>query len=305
LPLAEGLGKLTPDGVSRSRSNRTTRTCLMRKTTTALSLLALAAITGVASAQAVPTTQPSLIQITREIEKNGRGADHARWEAGWPAAYAKANSPDAYLAFASITGPSEVWYVGSYANNAAIGEGMKRDAANAALSAELDRLRRGDAEFLSDLRTIHAAARTDLSMGAFPDITKMRFWEISTFRVRPGHEPQFEAAAKAYMSAAKRSSPSTNFRTYEVVAGMPSGTYIIFGSVAAFADLDKTAAAGEATFRGATAEEMGALQKFSLEGSLSTETNRYRLDPGQSYVSKEVRASDPAFWMPKKMAAKP
>jgi hypothetical protein len=48
------------------------------------------------------------------------------------------------------------------------------------------------------------------------------------------------------------------------------------------------------------AEEGAALEKFSKEGLLNVETNRFRLDPVQSYVSKEVRASDPAFWMPRR-----
>jgi len=49
-----------------------------------------------------------------------------------------------------------------------------------------------------------------------------------------------------------------------------------------------------------------ALQKFMLEGVVNVETQRFRLDPGQSYVPKETRAQDPAFWMPKKpVPAKP
>ena len=271
----------------------------MRKQTLSLPLLALAAATGLASAQAVPTTQPALLQVGREEIKPGRGGDHAKWEAGWPAAYAKANSPDAYLALASMTGANEVWYVSSYASHAALGEGMKRDAGNAVLSAELNRLSKGDGEFLTSLRTFQAVARTDLSMGAFPDVARMRFWEITIFRVRPGHDGQFEAAAKAYISAAKRSAPSTNFRTYEVIAGMTGPTFLVFTSVPAFGDLDKVAANGQEIFKGATAEEGAALQKFALEGQLNVETNRYRLDPAQSYVSKETRAVDPDFWMPK------
>ena len=35
---------------------------------------------------------------------------------------------------------------------------------------------------------------------------------------------------------------------------------------------------------------------------LNGETNRFRLDPGQSYVSAETRATDPAFWNPPKPA---
>ncbi len=63
-------------------------------------------------------------------------------------------------------------------------------------------------------------------------------------------------------------------------------------------------AAGEATMKGANAEERAALDKFGKEALVNEETHRFRVDPEMSYVPKEVRAQDPAFWLPKKPAAK-
>ena len=73
---------------------------------------------GAANAQ-LPTSQPNLITIAREEVKLGRDADHAKVEAGWPAAYEKAKSPDYYLAMTSTTGAPEAWYIGAYASHAA------------------------------------------------------------------------------------------------------------------------------------------------------------------------------------------
>jgi hypothetical protein len=269
----------------------------MRRTVSYVALLALSfAGAGAAAAQVgLPTSQPSLVTIIREEVKVGRAAEHARLEAGWPAAYGRVNSPDYYLALTSVTGLPEAWYLLPSATHAAMGESMRRDD-DASLSAELDRLRRADAELINSARTIHAAARPDLSMGSFPDLARQRFWEITIFRARPGHEAEFDAAAKAYISAAQRNAPTTNFRTYQVIAGMPGPTYIIFSSVANFADFDAMMADGMKTMAGANAQEQAALLKFSTDGMLSAETNRYRLDPRQSYVSRETRATDPAFW---------
>jgi hypothetical protein len=58
-------------------------------------------------------------------------------------------------------------------------------------------------------------------------------------------------------------------------------------------------AADSATMKAATEEERNTLEKFSAEGLNSTETIRFRLDPVMSYVPQDVRAQDPAFWMPK------
>ncbi len=116
-------------------------------------------VPNVALAQALPTSQPNMITIVREEVKLGRDADHAKVEAGWPAAYAKANSPDYYLAMTSMTGAPEAWYITAYASHAAIGDSLKREDSDAVLTAELARLRRADADVISSVRTRRQAKR--------------------------------------------------------------------------------------------------------------------------------------------------
>jgi hypothetical protein len=257
-------------------------------------------------AQALPTSQPTLLSITREQVKTGRAAEHTKIEAGWPAAYAKSKSPDYYLAIVSMTGANEVWFLTPNASNAAMAESMKRDEGNATLSAELDRLQRADAEVINDVRTIQAMGRSDLSYGAFPNLAMQRFWDITTWRVRPGHEDEWAAAAKAYGAAAKRAAPQTSYRTYEVTAGLPGPTFYTIASVASYGDFDAMMASGEKIMGGATPDEMAALQKFVREGLINSETQRFRLSAEMSYVSDETKAQDPAFWTPKrKVAMKP
>jgi hypothetical protein len=270
----------------------------MRKSTLCLTLLALAGSATLALAQGMPTTQPKFLQIYREDIKPGRAADHAKWEAGWPAAFEKAKSKYQYIALESITGPPEAWFVQPLASQAAYGE-MEAEGNSPALAPEMERLAKGDAEFLSAQSAIQAVAVPELSYGAFPDIGKMRYWEITTFRVKPGYYESWVAATKAYKSATARTAPNASWRTYEVVAGAPGGTYLIFSSVGSFADFDKAAAEGEATWKGMTAEESAALTSFMKEGVFNTVTQRYRLNPRMSYVDAETRAKDPAFWNPK------
>jgi hypothetical protein len=77
---------------------------------------------------------------------------------------------------------------------------------------------------------------------------------------------------------------------------MPGPTYIVFASVTSYAEFDQMFANQMKTMQGANAEEQAALQKYGTDAALSTETTRLRLDPRQSYVSRETRATDPAFW---------
>ena len=264
-----------------------------------LSLVVLALVAGFSAdtlAQSMPSTQPKFLQIFREQVKPGRSADHAQWETGWPAAFEKAKSPYYYLAMASITGPQEVWYVAPYASQAAYGEGTAWEESQPGLSEALERQSKGDGEFLTEVGALQAVGVPELSYGAFPDLALVRYWEISTWRLRLGHDGEFAAATAAYKAAAARSAPHASWRTYRVVAGAPEGTYLTFASVVSFGDFDRMMAEGEATMKGATAEEGAVLGKFMRESVLNLTTNRYRLDPKQSYVDAATKAKDPAFW---------
>jgi hypothetical protein len=139
-------------------------------------------------------------------------------------------------------------------------------------------------------------AMPELSHGAFPDLSKVRFYEVTTFRVRPGHYDAWVAATKAYKAAAARSAPGASWRTYDVVAGAAGGTYLVFSSVGSFSEFDKMAAEGEATWKGMTAEESATLGKFMKDSVISIVTQRFRVEPAMSYMDAATKAKDPAFW---------
>lgn len=255
-------------------------------------------------AQTLPTSQPKYLNVVREHVKVGRAAEHSRYEAGWPAAFDRAKSTQAYLALASITGSPEVLYVTPYESHAALEEANKKEDADPVLSAELERLQKGDAEYISGVEIMHLAARPDLSHGAFPDVSKIRVYEITEFHVKPGHESGFAAAAKAYAAAAAKAAPKSSWRTYEVMAGAPGNTYLVLASYESFGEFDRAMAEGMSIMSSFSTDDAIAMQKFSDDGYVKPPvTNRYRVDPQQSYVSKAVRDSDPAFWAPKAAAA--
>jgi len=260
-----------------------------------LVLLAAGAGSGLAQ-QDIPTTQPTHLTIYIDQVKVGMDAAHAANEAGWPAAFAKAGTPETYLALASMTGTSEVWFTSPYESYTHEGASMARDEADPVLSAELARLWANDGQFLESSRTVQAVARPDLSHGEFPDLARARFWEISTFRIRSGHDAQFEEAAKLYGEVAARLAPEANFRIYMVTAGMPAGTYLIFSSVEEYGDFDQVMADGNTIFEGMTDDEREVFEKFALEAQQFSITNRFRLDPGMSYVDAATKAVDPEFW---------
>lgn len=267
--------------------------------------LLLATTAGPAFAQSMPTSQPPFILIAREFVKLGHGAEHARIEAGWPAAFAKAKSTSYYLAMVSITGGSEAWFVSPYASHAAMAADQALAASDTVLGAELGRLGRADAEMLTDARQIEAMARPDLSSSTFPNLGQQRFWNIGVYRVRPGHDADFAAAAKAYGASVQRNAPGTSYRVYQVVAGMPQPTYLVFESFTSYAQVDTSMATGQKVMQNFTPDEQTAITKFFNDAVLSVEENRFALSPTMSYVSDSVRATDPSFWKPKPRAKRP
>jgi hypothetical protein len=261
---------------------------------------AMLAIAGALQAQDLPTLQRKYLHIVREEVKLGRNADHEKIEAGWPTAYERAKSSDYYLALVSTTGVNETWFLAPQESNAAADAMAKHDAADKQLQSELERLRKADAELLSNYRVMQTMARPDLSYGAYPDLAKQRFWEITWFRLRPGHEQEWESAAKTYIAATKRAAPDASFHMYQIIAGVPGPTFLVISSVESYADFDKVMSNDEKTWMGMSAEEMAVMQKVSTDGLVNSETNRFRLSPTMSHVPKAIRQSDPSFWMPKR-----
>jgi len=60
-----------------------------------------------------------------------------------------------------------------------------------------------------------------------------------------------------------------------------------------------------ATMKAFTVDERKTMESFSAEALINTETIRFRLDPMMTYVPREVRAQDPAFWMPQHASPTP
>lgn len=267
--------------------------------------LILCSVPAAARAQnPVPTAQPAILTIYREEVKYGHGAEHEAVEAGWPAAYTKAKSPYTYIAITSMTGPSEAWFMSAYPDYKAYGESWKMDSSDPALRAELARLSKADAQHVNSGRSLHLVGRPELSSGAFPSIANARFYEVTYFRVRPGHEHDFENLAKMFKAAYAKAAPETSYRFYQVVAGMPGSTYMAFSTVPALADLDKARAIDAAVMGSLSAEQIQALQKFSQSGLINTETQRFAVNGRMSYVDDATAAQDPAFWRPAIKAAR-
>ncbi len=261
--------------------------------------------TSIALAQEqAPSGPPKVLQIFREEVKPGKAPAHEKVEAGWPRAFAHANSPTHYLAMVSVTGPSEAWFITGFDSLAAWEKDRQDNQKNAALTAELNQLEEKDGELLSGLRSIVATYREDLSYrptGA--NMGQMRYFYVTTFRIRPGHENDFIEANKIIRGAHEKANVPEHWAVFQVTSGMPNGTYLSFQPLKSLAEVDAFPQTHGKDYQGAIGDEgRQKLRELAGAGTLFTETSIFAFNPKMSYVSQQTASADPDFWTPKAVA---
>ncbi|HSB62915.1 MAG TPA: hypothetical protein VLJ18_02070 [Thermoanaerobaculia bacterium] len=272
----------------------------MKKISLASTLLvSLVAFPLRAAESPAPPGPPKVLQIFREEVKAGKGAAHLKIEKGFVAAFARANWPTHYLALTTITGPTEAWFLTGYPSFAAWEKDRNETDGNKALTADLDRLIEKDGEVLTNTRSLVAILREDLSAGGPVDIAKMRYFRLLTFRVRPGHENDFQDAAKIVKGAYEKAKIDLPWAAYQITGGMPGPTFMILSPMKSLSELDAAVARAGALREAEGPENEKALAKMASDGYATVESTIFAFSPAMSYPSKEFVARDPEFWTPK------
>jgi hypothetical protein len=267
----------------------------MTKRSIALGFIVLV-FAGSAFAQATPTTQPTLIDIYREVEKPGHAAAHEATETRWATLNRNAGYPYAYLAYVAVSGTPEVWWVSAVDSFDGFGKSNAFGSDKPVYRAAIARVAMEDGEHITNVVRMQARAVPEAGSGGFPDLAKMRVYSILTVRMRPGMEDGFARIAKHY-GAIVAGGEAAGWRAYQVISGAPGGTYLVFTSFPSWAAVDANEAAWARAMGGAGThlEEAG---KLARETVMSTEVRYFSVNPNMSVVSKEMMASDP-FWAPK------
>ncbi len=245
---------------------------------------------------------PPYLQIVREEVKAGHGAPHAQTEAGWPRAFGKAKIANNYIALTTMYGPTEAWFVEGHGSIAEIDAVNKAIEATPGLSQELDRLSMADAAHIGAVRTLLARFSPESSNPGELNLAEARAWEVTVFRVRPGKEASFFEGAKLYQSMVQQAKAEAPWATYEVMAGMPGPTYLVFAPHKTLAEIDPATGAGAAIQKVMNEETMKKFGALS-EGFISVENFVFAPSPEMSYMSAEWMKQDPKYWGKKPMAA--
>ena len=263
--------------------------------TTLLLLLTAAPAAPVVAQTAAMNGPPPVLWIQRELVKPGKAPAHNDWEAGWPAAFAKAGWPTTYIAMNAVSGINEAWFLIGYPSFDAMEKDIANTDANAPLSAEMKRLGAGESEYVETTRGVLAQYVPSLSYKPGIDLPKMRYFEVLTYTMKPGHEGDFAKAASLYRDGYTKAAIDQHWAVYRVTSGLPSGTFLVFVPLRSLSTLDKSMSEDEAMGRALGPQQMNALNKLVLDGVANYQSQVFAFNPKMSYVSKEMKAADP-FW---------
>jgi hypothetical protein len=262
---------------------------------------ALATCASMAFAQsAAPGGPPAVLQITREMNKEGKGAAHRKVEQEFANACRKSKVPYYYLGLSTESGPNEYLFLSAFDSFAAMEESDKLSGKEP-LKSELQLVEARDGELRAESRSMTAVFRPDLSYlpaNALP-VPKFRYVMIDNYRVRLGQSEGLTAGAKVLLDGYRKSNFPMSIICYQVVAGAPSGVYLFLMPMDSLKQMDEMQAADKALRDAVGADVLGRLTKSEGEIFQTMESTLYSVSPEMSYLPKEDEDVDPSFWRPK------
>ena len=251
---------------------------------------------------------PNVLVFQREYLKPGKGGMlHERSESAFVRAFADAKYPTHYFALDSMSGPTRALFFIPYDSFAAWEKDNATLRANKALNTAIDHAQLLDGDLLTSYDSGVAMLRPDLSLNK-GQILGTRYFEITTFVVKPGHEHEFEELAHIYIEGMRKVAPDTHWDCFElmygsVAPGVPTGsTFVVMNLMKSLAEVDKSAIDFK---KFADEEGSGGMKKISELTAASIETtssNLFEINPRMSYPPQEWIDKDPTFW---KMAPSP
>lgn len=264
------------------------------------------------SAQPAPAMgPPNVLLIIREEIKPGMMGVHNRHSAEFTSVFSELQTPNHRIALVPVAGnENEVIYITALDSFAEL-ETMNRatesklEAATGMTRARLDRLDKEGPVLHNAMRDMLAIYRPELSFNPGVNIAQMRYFSITTTRVKPGYDAQFVDYVQKILNVARQNAKVTNLHTavFQVVSGAQAGMYISFRPMRSLAELDE---AIPRKVRAAMGDDMKKdADKAVRETIISQDASIYAFAPRMSYVEKEMAAVDPAFWNPKPITAEP
>jgi len=262
----------------------------------------LSAGLGLAVAQETPegtTPPPKVLLIDREFTKPGKGgAIHEKSESAFVQAFARAKWPTHYFAATSLTGKNRTLFFIGYDSFEAWEKDAMAQQMNSNLSAATDRAAQADGDLLSETDAGLFTYQEEQSLRGPVDIAHMRAFEISLYRVRPGHRHEWNDLIKLVKDAYDKI-PDMHWAMYEAMYGQEDVTYLVIIPMKSAAEIDKNMVNDKQFVENMGEDGMKKLGELESSAVEFTQTNLFLFNAAMSYPRDEWIKADPGFWKPK------
>ncbi|MCI0625772.1 MAG: hypothetical protein L0387_29710 [Acidobacteria bacterium] len=244
---------------------------------------------------------PKVLQIYRETVKAGKGFAYENHAARFVQAFQRANSPSHWITMNSVSGANEVWYMVGYQSFADWEAKQTADMQSAVLLASMKQLEPASTDLVDASNSVVAVYRPELSHGVSSvNVPNAKFVRTTVLRIRLGTEPVFIERTKEAKAAHDRAKTGAHWFTYQVVSGMPAGTYLLFATMKSMAEADVDT--GKA-FQEALGEEGYSKRlQFARDNIIVVNSNLYVFNPKISRPDQTWVAANPDFWKVKTSA---
>lgn len=243
-------------------------------------------------------TPPKVLVIMREYLKPGRqGMTHQQSESAFVSAMKSANWPTNYFGTDALSGPPRSLFFVRYDSFADWEKDNNATANNATLSAALDKASLADGDLLTEYDTGAFVYREDLSLRPSVDIPHMRYFEITSFVVKPGHGMEWDALAKEYIGAIQKADSTVHWAMFESMYGAHNGgVFISVVAMKSLAEVDHGLANSKQVMSSLGEAELKKLDAMEASCLESVQTNLFAFNPKMSYPPDAWVKADPDFW---------
>jgi hypothetical protein len=262
-----------------------------------MTLLALCAVAVVA--QDYSMAPPKVLVVQREFVKPGvGGAPHMKTESAFVQAMRAAKWPTNYLGMDSMSGPLRALFLTGYDSFAAWEKDSLATQKNATLSAALDRAAQADGPLLTGYDSGVFFYREDMSLRAnSTNIAQSRYFEVMRFKIRQGHDKEWEELVKMYMDGYGKATQDQHWATYQSMYGADNGgVYIVFNAMKSLAEVDGGMADSKKFAAQMGEDGMKKLNELTAACVEDSQVNLFAFNPKESYVSDAWVKADPGFW---------
>ena len=261
---------------------------------------------------ATPGGPPKAVLIVREDIKPGMMGAHNKHSAAYARIFRSLQTPNYRIALLPVAGSeNEVIYfnpLDSFAELESIvtTTDKRMSSLNGGMKVESDRLDKEAPVLHAGMRDMLGILRPELNYNPGVEIAKMRFFSVTTVRLKPGHDAEYGEYIQKLVNVARQKAKidTLHIAAYQIISGAPAGTYMFFRPMKTLAEMDEPIGM---KVRAAMSDDMKKdADKTASDAIMSSETSTYWISPEMSYVPSMMAAGDPAFWNPKPaMAVKP